>query len=213
MISDGKHKAKLFDLVAFTTSAGAPAVSFVWECDNGERILTFLAMTDSNGRTNYFGIQLTKRWAKDWNGRDLSWFSENREALLGTPALITTQDGKFQWIVAMERENESKGDSVNHCPPPPLFSPTTSTKTTRINLVVDPAKLSELPEHIEPTFEEAKALFDVLTEGTAKLDADKVWTILAGKVGPMQVDFGEAEWQQMIDRIRKLKSWSGAVPV
>jgi len=80
-----------------------------------------------------------------------------------------------------------------------------------IRLVTDPTKLDDLPSKTEPTFENAKALFDVVTEGTAKLDADYVWIRLATKIGPMQIDFGPNEWQQMIDKIRQLKSWEGAV--
>jgi len=80
-----------------------------------------------------------------------------------------------------------------------------------IRLVADPTKLDDLPSEIEPTFENAKALFDVVTEGTAKLDADYVWIQLPDKIGPMQIDFGPNEWQQMINKIRQLKSWSGEI--
>jgi len=85
--------------------------------------------------------------------------------------------------------------------------------TPLIKLVVDETKFAEIPESIEPTFENAKALFDLVTEGTSKLDADYIWVKLAEKIGPMQIDFGVAEWQQMIDKIRQLKSWSGIAEV
>jgi len=86
-----------------------------------------------------------------------------------------------------------------------------SKTPVRIKLVVDETKFADAPERIEPTFENAKVLFDLVTEGTSKLDADYVWIRLAAKIGPMQIDFGPNEWQQMIDKIRQLKSWEGTI--
>jgi len=244
MIDDGKHIATLFDLTFCMTSAGTPAASFVWETSDGtERTSYVLALTDQNGRTNHFGIQLTRRWARGWDGINLNWFRDNREALLGTPALLTVRDGRIEWIspvvVSGGRGAPAGTDGRAGSPLPaaagtdgragsplpaaadqqngeadscPLVRDESGAKRrVHIDLIVDQSKLAQLPERIEPNFEEAKSLFDAITEGTAKLDADKVWTLIAKKVGPMQIDFGEAEWQLMIDRIRQLKSWSGLV--
>jgi len=220
MIADGKHEATLFDANFCVTNAGSPAISFVWETTDGERLSYVLCLTDSTGRRNHFGIQVTRRWATAWDGSDLTWFRVNREALLGTRALLSVRDGHIEWVtpsakskceveernLAADQHNEN-GD--HHRQPQPSTS--TSSRSIRIKLIVDPAKLSEMPERIEPTFEEARALFDILTEGTDKLDADKVWTLMAKKIGPLQIDFGDAEWQQMIDKIKQLKSWEGVV--
>jgi len=241
MIADGKHEATLFDVNFCVTNAGTPAVSLVWETVGGDRVSYLLTLTDSTGRPNHFVIQLTRRWATAWNGHDLAWFRENREVLLGTRVVLTVRGGAIEWVTKkVGEENRSTVELASGAASPltsgqETASPfsgqhnedgdhhsSTSTlafdsadgnagRRIRIKLVVDPAKLSEMPERIEPNFEEAKTLFDVLTEGTDKLDADKVWTLLAKKIGPLQIDFGEAEWQQMIDRIRHLKSWEGVV--
>jgi len=243
MIADGKYAASLFDADFCVTNAGTPAISFVWETDGGERTSYLLALTDSTGRPNHFGIQLTRRWATAWNGSDLTWFRVNREALLGTRANLTVRDGKIEWVTPADAASLPSGCISAKCTPCAvhgtaptgeeapmaglhnengnlLSTPNTYTsadgtapRRIHINLVVDPAKLAEMPERIEPTFKEAKALFDLVTEGTEKLDADMVWTIMAKKIGPMQVDFGEEEWSMMIERIKRLKSWSGCVAV
>jgi len=207
MIADGKYEATLFDADFCVTNAGTPGISFVWETKDGERTSYLLTLTDSTGRPNHFVIQLTRRWATEWNGCDLVWFRENREELLGTRVVLTVRGGQVEWV------KKKVGGDHHSSPTPNAYTSADGNADRRIliKLVVDPAKLSEMPERIEPNFEEAKTLFDALTEGTDKLDADKVWTLLAKKVGPLQIDFGEAEWQQMIDRIRQLKSWEGVV--
>jgi len=232
MIADGKHLATLVDLSFGTTSAGSQAVSFVWTVD-GEQLSYMMALTDSTGRPNHFVIQLTRRWVPTWDGHDLAWFKEHREELLGTTATLTMREGRIEWVTAV---NDGRGAAPRHVDATSpsrqdkdvhLFSdatrtsrphgfatasePSTSSRTVHIDLLVDLSKLDELPREIEPTFENAKVLFDLVTEGTDKLDADKVWTLMAEKIGPMQVDFGKAEWQQMIERIKRLRTWSGRI--
>jgi len=210
MIADGKHPAKLFDITFGSTSSGAQLVSFVWDLtDCNERVSYAFAMTDSAGRPNRFAILVTRRWSLAWDGTDLDWFRAHREELLGTPALVQTRDEKFEWISPMVVNNETG----NHPCPTSNPQPPNSTKSFHVKLVVDPAKLAEMPERIEPNFAEAMTLFEAITEGTAKLDADLVWTLIAAKVGPLQIDFGEPEWTEMIERIRRLKSWEGDVEV
>jgi len=100
MIADGKYVASLFDADFCMTKAGSSAISFVWETDGGERLSYVLALTDSTGRPNHFAIQLTRRWATTWDGRDLTWFRENREKLIGTHAELTVRDGRIDWVTA-----------------------------------------------------------------------------------------------------------------
>jgi len=239
MIANGKHPAKLFDITFGRTNSGAQLVSFVWDvCDCNERVSYAFALTDSAGRPNRFAILVTRRWAIGWDGTDLDWFATHRDQLLGTAAVVQTRDGVFEWILPGEEvgsrkeelgsrkeelgsrkeelgsRNEELGMKENSAIPHSSFNiPRSPSRSHHVKLVVDRSKLAELPERIEPNFVEAKTLFDTLTEGTDKLDADLVWTLIAAKVGPIQIDFGEAEWQQMIERIRKLESWEGAVEV
>jgi len=226
MIADGNHRASLFDLNLCTTPAGAPGVSFVWQLEGSDARLSYiLSKTDSAGRPNHFAIQFTKRWAYDWDGKDIVWFDEHREELLNTRVLITTREGVLTWITPLAREQEEgtgnaeQGTEEDENDEFSLDSILSAKhdgdpgKAVFVRLVVDETKRTDLPESVEPTCEEALALFYSITNGTPKFDAELIWTVLAEKVGPMQMDFGEAEWAKMIKLIRHLKSFSGVVAV
>jgi len=211
MNATGKYLVKLFDISFGTANNGAPVVSFVFESVEGrERLSYMFALTDTAGQPNNYAIQLTRRWATQWDGRDLTWFRDHREELLGVRTVLTVRGGSIAWASPVSEAARPGQGEQGHagCVPPPADQPQAQSakKTIDVKLVVDQSKAEQMPKEIEPAFESAKALFDLVTEGTYKLDADKVWTLLAKKIGPMQIDFGREEWQRMIDLIRQLKN-------
>jgi len=72
-----------------------------------------------------------------------------------------------------------------------------------LKIVIHPEKLAEFPAGLPNSYPTAKAMFDAITEGSDKFDADKVWTLLAKKVGPMQTKFTEDDWAKMIALVRE----------
>lgn len=213
MVTDGKHPGRLDDIRRFTTEDGKDAVSFVFRLEDTDETVSYgLTLIDSRGLKNIYPIQLTLRWAPEWDCQDLDWFAAHLTECRLRPLLLTVRGNLVEWIA----KNEAPTFQPKELPPPPASrrpDPQTTRTGLHIRLAVNRDKLSELPERIHPDFQEAKALFDILTEGTDKLDADFVWTRLAASIGPLQIDFGEAEWQRMIDRIKDLRSWEGNVNV
>jgi len=208
MIADGKHPAQLFDVARFKTKDGRDAVSFVWELtDCGERISSALTLVDAHGLKNHFGICLVKKWAPEWPGDDLDWLSAHVSELHTKRVFVHMRGGKVDWIfpddywadaAKADQRSEVEGRSRSE------------VKVNRpLKIELHPERIAEFPEKIPGNFASAKALFDALTDGSDKLDADVVWTRLAKKIGNLQIDFTEAEWLQMIEMIKGVANLKG----
>jgi len=212
MITDGKHPARLFDVTRFRTEDGRDAVAFVWELtDCGERISSTLTLVDAHGAKNHFGICLVKKWAPDWPSDDLDWLSSHVSELHTRQLFIHVRGGKVDWIFPSDYWADTQSTAKTSQRSEDNYQTPADTSRRKLKIQLHPERIAEFPEKIPGDFPSAKALFDTLTEGSDKLDADAFWTRLVKKIGTLQVNFTEADWLRMIETIKRIEDLIGSL--
>jgi len=198
---EGKRAVRVARAALHNPCTKEEYAEIVWETVEERFVFVTNVAKYSGGCPNQLGVFATRRWATRWDGESFAELVANaRRWAEESKPVVVFENGVPGRVVAEKEEasdTSEEGRSAEDATPQP---------TLTLRLVVDLERLKELPDDVPYDFESARALFEAVTAKTDKNQADKVWTLLAARIGPRQSKFDADDWSAMIQSIRQLRS-------
>jgi len=194
-IQDGVYPAHLIGAEVKLSSKGLPMLTLQWQLDGREETLrSHVHFTLADGSPNVKGIGLVRKWAPDWDGKDLYWFSEHLE-IASRYAVKLTIANEPAW-------NDpsliyAKVKWVN----PARWTPVDATSSSRQNM----ESVSLPPDvDLEPTMQDTWRLWCAMTSRCSASFRDKTWLwyVHETDANKDQIDFTPDDWFRMQQHIR-----------
>jgi len=196
-IQDGVYPAHLIGSEVKLSSKGLPMLTLQWQLETINATLkSHVHVSLADGSPNVKGIGLVRKWAPDWDGNDLYWFSEHLEIAGKYPVKLTVVNepswadpgilyAKVKWV------NPANWRPTGSAP----VAPTQIDESASVRPAPDAA--------LEPTMHDTWRMWCAMTENCSRSYRDKTWIWYARETAADrdQVDFTADDWARMQQRI------------